>query len=440
MPRRWEIASVRPLVAFLALSIAWFLCGTVAAFAGGRVALVMVAEDYQKLQKSTIGAKRANDIAESLTAKGFEVIVSTNPSNSGARANLRDFSAKTLGADLAIAVLAGHGTAAGGQSFFLPVNAEISAATDLFSRGIAVTSVAQIVGRAKAGGVIVLMTAPTFPAPVDGLDARPEFTAEIAKNVVTVFSSSAKVPVSRVDVTSEEAADAVAGILRQPAPSLRDLVKAASKDVGSIFGAAADISLAKPVAPTVTEQTAGVQPDTAADAQKAAETQAKLDSERQAREQAEKRALEDQAKAEAAQNEARKAQADVVRAQAEAKKAQADAERARADADKAKAEARQVEAQAELARAQAEAARTAAAARAASVDATPPLDEKLLGQRQRQRIQERLRDMGLYTGAIDSIMGPLTREAIMGFQRSRGAAVTGFLTPDQYQTLVPEGN
>ena len=36
--------------------------------------------------------------------------------------------------------------------------------------------------------------------------------------------------------------------------------------------------------------------------------------------------------------------------------------------------------------------------------------------------------MGFYTGPIDAIMGPLTREAIMGFQKSRGAKVTGYLT------------
>ena len=47
--------------------------------------------------------------------------------------------------------------------------------------------------------------------------------------------------------------------------------------------------------------------------------------------------------------------------------------------------------------------------------------------------------MSLYTGPINSIMGPLTREAIMGYQRSRGAKVTGYLTPDQFEALQPDG-
>ena len=82
---------------------------------------------------------------------------------------------------------------------------------------------------------------------------------------------------------------------------------------------------------------------------------------------------------------------------------------------------------------------TKAPVQTASVSAEP-IDEKQLGQRQRQRIQERLRDMSLYTGPIDSIMGPLTREAIMGYQHSRGAEVTGYLTPEQFQALVPNGD
>ncbi len=119
------------------------------------------------------------------------------------------------------------------------------------------------------------------------------------------------------------------------------------------------------------------------------------------------------------------------KAKTETQRAQAEASRAEAEAAKAKAEA-----QAELAKAQTV---TANASEQGSVAASAPIDEKLLGKRQRERIQERLRDMSLYTGPIDSIMGPLTREAIMGYQRSRGAKVTGYLTPEQFEALLPNG-
>jgi peptidoglycan hydrolase-like protein with peptidoglycan-binding domain len=429
------------MAALLAAALLWVGIGAGQAQAAGRVALVMVAEDYVKLQKSSVGTKRANEIAEALRARGFDVSFSANPSNSEARASLRDFSAKTAGADVAVAVLLGHGTTALGQSFFLPVNTEVSVATDLLSRGISVTTVAQIVGRAKAGAVFFVMTVPSFPSPVDGLNARPEFTGEIGKNVVTVFSTSAKVPVSRVDAASELAADALLKVLQQPAPMLADVARAASNEVGLVFGAAPEMSLAKPA---VVEQVAAPAQPAPQDTQKNTEVMARLDSERTARETAEKRAREDQARAEKAnaevqraQEDARRAQADVQKAQADARKAQADAEKAQAEAERAKAEARQIQAQAQLAKAQAEAAKASVVAAAPAM--TPPMDEKLLGQKQRQRIQERLREMSLYTGPIDSIMGPLTREAIMGYQRSRGAAVTGYLTPEQFQELMGGG-
>jgi len=316
--------------------------------AAGRVALVLVGEDYVKLQKSIIGARRANDIAEALRTKGFDVIFSANPANSRARAALLDFSRQAKGADFAIAFLIGHAIAAGGQSYFLPVNTELGVATDLFSRGISISSVAQIAGLAKAGAVVVLMTTPNFETAIPGLDSRPENAAETPKSVVTVFSSSAKLPVSRIDAASEQAADSVVKALQQPAPALADIVKAASLDGGAVFGSVADVSLTKPSPPSEIAAHAPVAPVPEPPSQPVA-------------------------------------------------------------------------------------------ALGTATVASAPIDETQLGKIQRQHIQERLREMSLYTGPIDSIMGPLTREAIMGYQRSKGAKVTGYLTPDQFEALQPAG-
>jgi hypothetical protein len=348
-PQRWSLVAAT-LVAVSSVAAPW------RAEAAGRVALVLVGEDYVKLQKSIVGARRANDIAEALRAKGFDVIFSANPANSRARAALLDFSRQAKGADLAMAFLIGHVIAAGGQSYFLPVNTELGVATDLFSRGISIASVAQIAGQAKAGAVIVLMTTPNFETAVPGLDLRPENAAESPKSVVTVFSSSAKLPVSRIDAASEQAADSVIKALQQPAPAIADIVKAASLDVGSVFGSPAEASLAKPSPPV-----ANVEPPPVAHAPPPPPPPVP------------------------------------------------------------------------------EPASKPVAALGDAAVASPPIDETELGKMQRQHIQERLRDMSLYTGPIDSIMGPLTREAIMGYQRSKGAKVTGYLTPEQFDALLPDG-
>jgi Putative peptidoglycan binding domain/Caspase domain len=418
--RGWIVAGAA-LVALAPIAAPW------RAEAAGRVALVMVGEDYQKLQKSSIGAKRANDIAEALQAKGFDVLVGVNPVNSRARAILLDFSQKANGADLAIVFLIGHATAAGGQSYFLPVNTELSVSTDLFSRGISISAVAQIASKAKAGAVIVLMTTPNFETAVPGLDQRPEYATENPKSVVTVFSSSARSPVSRIDAVGEQAADAVVKALQQQAPRLTEIVKAASADVGAVFGAAADASLAKPNPPPENVAT-GAQ----SLARPASSIGANLQDEPKASAEAERRARTEDAQVEASRLQLQQAKTELEKAKMETQRAQAEASRAKADAEKAKAEA-----QTELARTRPDAAN--APAQTAAVSSTS-MDEKLLGKRQRERIQERLRDMSLYTGPVDSIMGPLTREAIMGYQRSKGAHVTGYLTPEQFQALLPEGD
>ncbi len=385
-PERLGLASARGgsrrrlIAALVALAPIW---APLRAEAAGRVALVIDGEDYQKLPRSGISAKDANDIAEALRAKGFEVLLGVNPSNSRARAILLDFAQKANGADLAVAFLMGHATAARGQSYFLPIDTDLGSSTDLFSRGVLIASVAQVAGKARAGAVIVLMTTPNFEPAVPGLDPRPEYSAENPKSVVTVFSSSAKLPVSRIDAVSAQAADAVVKSLQSPAPSLADIVRAASGGVGAVFGATAEVSLAKPApAPAIA-------PTTNAQAEAAAE----------------RRAQEEAAQLAAARLQLQQAKTQLAKEQAEKQQAQ-----------------------------------TAGASAQPAAFGPAPVDEKQLGQRQRQRIQESLRDMSLYTGPIDSIMGPLTREAIMGYQRRRGAKVTGYLTPDQFQELVPNGD
>ncbi|ANY80471.1 hypothetical protein BB934_21375 [Microvirga ossetica] len=408
------------LVVVFVLSL---LLSFTSAHAAGRVALVLTAEDYQKLPKSSIGTKRGAEIADALKARGFDVIVSPNPSNATARANLRDFAAKTEGADLAFVVLIGHGVAWGGQTFFLTTNTEIGRATDLLSRALSTTNIAQIVGRAQTGGVFFFMTSPTFETAIEGLDARPQFTSEAPKNAVTIFSSSARIPVSRIDAAGEQAAEALTKLLQQPSPSLNEAVKvAANGNLGAVFGHVDEISLAKPAPAPVAPPVAAISPPPAPAVPRTDEIQGKLEAERRAREQAESRARDEQLRAE-------RAQAEVLKAQADAKKAQADVERAQADAEKAKQEAKRVEAQAQIAAAQAEGLRHA--------PAVAMIEDAQLGQKQRRLIQQRLRELGLYTGPIDAIMGPLTREAIMGYQRSRSAAITGYLTAEQFDTLLP---
>ena len=116
--RRLMRACIGPLVLALAL-----ISVVHTARAGGRVAMVLVAEDYVAFNRSQIGIKRGRQIAEQLRIRGFDVILEDNPTNATARAALHDFSAKVSGTDLSLAILIGHGTANGDQTFLRPLKA-----------------------------------------------------------------------------------------------------------------------------------------------------------------------------------------------------------------------------------------------------------------------------------------------------------------------------
>lgn len=210
--------------------------------------MVLAAEEYANFKPSEVGVKRGEDIAEQLRARGFETFVATNPANAAARAVLRDFAAKTAGADLAIAILIGYGLSSAGQTFFLPTNVAIERSTDLLSRGLSVTNIAQITGKARAGGVCFFMTTPNFAKPVDGVDVKPQFEGEVPKSAATAFSNSAKIPISRMDAAAGLAANEVVSLLqKQPRADLRQLIATCgSQQLGAVFGAATPVDLSLP--------------------------------------------------------------------------------------------------------------------------------------------------------------------------------------------------
>ena len=52
-----------------------------------------------------------------------------------------------------------------------------------------------------------------------------------------------------------------------------------------------------------------------------------------------------------------------------------------------------------------------------------------------QAVQTRLAQLGYYTGSIDGVFGPTTRDAVAKFQIANQLNVTGSLSPDTLQSL-----
>jgi hypothetical protein len=361
--------------------------GGVAA-AASRVALVMAVEDYTPLAKSPLSVNAARLVVNGLTKQGFDVAFSANPSNAVARAAIRDFAGKANGADGAIIILVGHGATAGGLSYFLPANTLIERETDLFSRAIAMPSLAQIVSKAKAGALLFVMSVPNIPSTLQGISARPVFSGPVEKNTVIAFSTSDKVPVSRIDAVSQQALADLGDVAREVGLKIPTLIAAATAGgIGRTFGDATDADWGRSGAGSG-----------------------------QGQGDAELRAAQERARA--AEERARRAEAMVLQERLQA-----------ANVGKPPQPAPNAAPQ---------------PAPSNQVNVTEGTDdvaalqvvEAMLGVAQRRSIQVKLKQLRLYNGPIDGLFLELTRQAIKDYQRSRGERDTGFLTPAQLQILT----
>jgi TPR repeat protein len=344
--------------------------------AGSRVALVLAVEDYSQLAKSPISVEISKDIGAAFAAHGFDVTVSENPTNAVSRAALRDFLQKASHADAAVIIMTGHGATAGGLTYFLPANAEITRDTDLFSRGLALPGIAQIVGRAKVGAVLFAMTAANIPSTLQSISSRPTFSGDVEPNVVLAFSTSDKVPSSRIDMVSQQAVVDLREATMAAKLKLSALVAAvAVGGSGKVFGDVPDPDWTQSSAVTAAVA-GGIAPD----------TNSKPETSKQGQ-------RPDAQRAPLAENPASMAHISGA---------------VRGGADREKPD---------------------------SV-ATLQFVEALMGPEQRQAVQTRLRQLELYKGPIDAAFGDLTRQAIRDYQRGLSAETTGYFTPSQLRMLM----
>lgn len=385
------------------------------AYAGkDRVALVMVVEAYSHFTKSIVTSDTTQKMGEILRKRGFDVTVVKDPNNAVARAKLREFAQEAVDANVAIAVLAGHGVSSRGRTYLLPSNAEIVRDSDLLSRGLALPSVVRIVGRAKTGAVFFLMTAADIPSTLQSVSARPVLSGEVGENVVVVFSTSDKVPVSRVDkVTAQAAADFVDALSETPLLAKGLVDAAAAGGIGKVFGNVPDIDLSKAPEPPAASARSPEAASREAAAIREAEQRAREAEERARQLEARAREAEERARAEKREAEARAREA--------VQRAQEEAQRAKKAEDETLARSTQPDT-------------SESQAPAANIESLKII-EALFGRAKRKQIQYQLKKRGLYVGQIDAIFGDLTRQAIRGYQSSLGDDQTGYLTPQQLQSL-----
>jgi hypothetical protein len=96
-----------------------------------RVALVIGNSDYRHARKLENPRNDAADVSAALKRAGFRVIEGFDLDKAGLDARIRAFTAALKGADVGLFFYAGHGLHVSGQSFLVPVDAELTEVTAL---------------------------------------------------------------------------------------------------------------------------------------------------------------------------------------------------------------------------------------------------------------------------------------------------------------------
>lgn len=101
------------------------------AFSEARVALVIGNGAYQHVPELNNPKNDATDMAETLEGLGFDVLLGINTDSERLRNLVQEFGGKLVEADIALFFYAGHGFQVDGRNFFVPIDAEIRAESDV---------------------------------------------------------------------------------------------------------------------------------------------------------------------------------------------------------------------------------------------------------------------------------------------------------------------
>jgi uncharacterized caspase-like protein len=125
--------------------------------AAPRVALVIGNAEYSEAAARLPNpANDAKDIANSLTALGFDVTLRTDASLDDMKRAVKDFSAKITNAEIAVFFYAGHALQFQSNNYLLPVNAALGSERDALLDGFDVGNVIYLMGSSRAKKIIIL--------------------------------------------------------------------------------------------------------------------------------------------------------------------------------------------------------------------------------------------------------------------------------------------
>ena len=121
-----------------------------------RIALVIGQSGYQHVPKLPNPLNDASAIADKFKAAGFEVDTRRDLTNIELRRAMREFTAATRNADIAVVYFAGHGFEVSGTNYLIPVDAKLQSDLDVEDESLSLDRVVKALEPAKRLRLIIL--------------------------------------------------------------------------------------------------------------------------------------------------------------------------------------------------------------------------------------------------------------------------------------------
>ncbi|SFF08000.1 Uncharacterized protein, contains caspase domain [Sulfitobacter brevis] len=121
-----------------------------------KMALVIGNQAYETLESVQTDSEDARNVAQALTAAGFDTVTLHNSDGTDLRTALDDFAFRSETADFALIYYAGHGADVAGENVFFPVDAKIGSPEDVEKTGVTLGQLQDAVAGARRGRLILL--------------------------------------------------------------------------------------------------------------------------------------------------------------------------------------------------------------------------------------------------------------------------------------------
>jgi uncharacterized protein len=165
----------------LAFAFATFVPLLAQTKAGDRVALVIGMGSYQSIPALENTRNDAEALARTLEGIGFDVTVMLDAPREQVLRDVEEFAFRAETADLALIYFAGHGVSVQGETYLIPVDAQVSVAPDIVTEAVNLEILQAAVQRARRMSVLILDSCRDNPFP-DLVDLR---DPEVAKGQTT---------------------------------------------------------------------------------------------------------------------------------------------------------------------------------------------------------------------------------------------------------------